>query len=289
MSQIPDPTNLCFQSNEQPTTILTDCVRRLSLGPTTAELHCSASLLTVRPPTATRRSNSQSMSRPHHTSAKIEEVDDVDTDILRPIPVPETCYHSTRSSIHSEPGDQAEFVAGASGGDLGDPGDPSDDDDDGNTGDDANRPDPALPRDSQPQGGGGGPPNPPGGGPDPGPPSNPDDFDDDNYINQDLDIVRAGDLQEALNNIAAILESQQLIQTQQIAKHIKVKEPKTFDGSTLEYFQPFLEFGDEAIDEFEFFHDWGNFVQALTNAFGMIAPEDDAETALMDLTFGENG
>ncbi|GJJ09177.1 hypothetical protein Clacol_003399 [Clathrus columnatus] len=98
-------------------------------------------------------------------------------------------------------------------------------------------------------------------------------FDDDNYVNQELDIVRAGDFREALNNIVAILESQQSIQTQQIARRIKAKEPETFD----------------AIDEFEFFHDWGNFVQALTNAFGAIAPEDDAETALMDLTFGENG
>ncbi|GJJ15209.1 hypothetical protein Clacol_009485 [Clathrus columnatus] len=198
------------------------------------------------------------MSRPQHSSAKIEEVDDVDADILCPIPVPETHYHLTQSSIHSEPGDQAEFVAGVSGGDPGDD-------------DDANRPDPALPHDNQPQGGGSGPPNPPG----------------------DLDIVRAGDLQEALNNIAAILESQQSIQTQQIAKCIKAKEPKTFNGTslenTLEYFQPFLEFGDEAIDEFEFFHNWGNFVRVLTNAFGMIAPEDNAETALMDLTFGENG
>ncbi|GJJ06798.1 hypothetical protein Clacol_000994 [Clathrus columnatus] len=255
MSQIPDPTNLHFRSNERPTTILADHVRRLSLG------------------------------------------------------------------------DQPEFVAGASGG-GGDPNDP-DGNDDGNLGDDDDRPDPASPHNSQPQGGGGGPPNPPGGGPDPGPPSDPDDFDDDNYVNQESDVVRAGDLQEALNNIVAILESQQSIQTQQIARHIKVKEPETFDGtsfeklanfitqcqlafqanpndfledwqrifyaisflhgSALEYFQPFLEFGDEAIDEFEFFHDWGNFVQALTNAFGAIAPEDNAETALMDLTFGKNG
>ncbi|GJJ12977.1 hypothetical protein Clacol_007224 [Clathrus columnatus] len=286
MSQVPDPTNLRFQSNEWPTTILADHVRRLSLGPTTAELRCSASLSTI------------------------EEVDDVDADILRPIPVPETHYHSTRSSIHGEPGDQPEFVAGASGGGS-DPNDP-DGNNDGNPGDDAYRPDLASPCNNQPQGGGS------------GPPSDPDDFDDDNYVNQALDIVRA-----ALNNIAAILESQQSIQTQQIARHIKAKEPKTFDGtsfeklanfitqcqlafqanpndfledwqrifyaisflhgSALEYFQPFLEFGDEAIDEFEFFHDWGNFVQALTNAFGTITPEDDAETALMDLTFGENG
>ncbi|GJJ06929.1 hypothetical protein Clacol_001125 [Clathrus columnatus] len=278
MSQIPDPTNLRFQSNEQSTTILADCVRRLSLGPTTAELRCSASLLTVRPPTATR------------------------------------C-------------DQPKFLAGASDG-GGDPNDP-DSNDDRNPGDNAHRPDLASPHNNQPQGGGGGPPNPPGGGPDPGPPSDPDDFDNDNYVNQESDVVRAGDLQEALNNIVAILESQQLIQTQQIARCIKAKEPETFDGtsfekltnfitqcqlafwanlnnfledwqqifyaisflcgSALEYFQPFLEFDDKAIDEFEFFHDWGNFVQALTNAFGVIAPEDDAETALMDLTFGENG
>ncbi|GJJ11122.1 hypothetical protein Clacol_005353 [Clathrus columnatus] len=313
MAQIPDPTNLRFQTNEWPTTILADHVRRLSLGPTSAELRRSASLLTVRP-TVSRCSNSQPMSRQRHTSAKIEEVDDVEAIPLHPIPVPETRYHSTRSSIHDEPGDQPEFVAVASGG-GGDPNNP-DGDDDGNPGNDADRPDLASPCNNQPQGGGS------------GPPSDPDDFDDDNYVNQELDVVRIGDFREALNNIVAILKSQQLIQTQQIARRIKVKEPETFDGtsfeklanfitqcqlvfqanpndfledwqqifyaisflhsSALEYFQPFLEFGDKAIDEFEFFHNWGNFVQALTNTFGAIAPEDDAETALMDLTFGEN-
>ncbi|GJJ12653.1 hypothetical protein Clacol_006897 [Clathrus columnatus] len=231
MSQIPDPTNLCFQSNEQLTTILADHVRRLSLGPTTAELHRSASLSTVRPPTATRCSNSQPMSQPRHTSAKIEEIDDVDADIHHPIPVPEIHYHSTRSSIHGEPGDQPKFVAGASGG-GGDPNDP-DGNDDRNPGDNADRPDPASPCNNLRE------------------EANPNDF--------------LEDWQRIFYAISFL------------------------HGSALEYFQPFLEFGDEAIDEFEFFHNWGNFVQALTNAFGTIAPEDDAETALMDLTFGENG
>ncbi|GJJ15448.1 hypothetical protein Clacol_009726 [Clathrus columnatus] len=237
MAQIPDPTNLHFQTNERPTTILADC-------PTTAELRRSASLLTVRP-TASRCSTSQPMSRPQHTSAKIEEVNDVEAIPLHPIPVPETRYHSARSSIHDEPGDQPEFVAGAScqvhdtSGGGGDPNDP-DGNDDGNPANDADRPDLASPRNNQSQGGGGGPPNPPGGGPDPGPPSDPDDFDNDNYVNQELDVVRAVDFREALNNIVAILESQQSIQTQQIARCIKAKEPETFDGTSFEKLANFI-------------------------------------------------
>ncbi|GJJ11090.1 hypothetical protein Clacol_005321 [Clathrus columnatus] len=136
--------------------------------------------------------------------------------------------HSDPSLVYNndEPGDQPEFVAVASGG-GGDPNNP-DGDDDGNPGNDADRPDLASPHNNQPQGGGS------------GPPSDPDDFDDDNYVNQESDVVRIGDFREALNNIAAILESQQSIQTQQIARCIKVKEPETFNGTSFEKLANFI-------------------------------------------------